>query len=194
MAAFFLSFAMVFAAEFGDKTQIVALAFATRYRAAIVLAGISIASLLSHFLSVALGQMAGSLLPRAVLNVVAGLAFLAFGVLTMRGEKGDGSNEGDAQHRNEHKFGPIVSVASTFFIAELGDKTMLATVTIASQQQDFLGVWLGSSIGMILAGAVAIWLGNVLGKRIPAPLVRAAGAIIFIVTGIFTLARAALAQ
>src|SRR6185437_16923186 len=156
MAAFLISLALVFAAEFGDKTQFVALAFATRYRATIVLAGITVAALLTHFFSTALGQMAGNLIPHTAINVIAGLAFIGFGVWNFRGE-----SEQEKEQLEEHKWGPFVSVALTFFVAELGDKTMLATVTIASQQRDFLGVWLGSSIGMVLAGAIAIWLGTV---------------------------------
>jgi putative Ca2+/H+ antiporter (TMEM165/GDT1 family) len=126
--------------------------------------------------------------------VVAGLAFLGFGAWTIRGESKKDDDEDAEHHVKEHKLGPIISIAATFFVAELGDKTMLATVTIASQQHDFVGVWLGSSTGMILAGAVAIWFGNIIGKRIPEPVIRGVGAIIFIATGVVTLARAAFAH
>jgi putative Ca2+/H+ antiporter (TMEM165/GDT1 family) len=189
MAAFLISMALVFAAEFGDKTQLVALAFATRYRATIVLAGITVAALLAHLFSTAVGQVAGNLIPQTTINVIAGLAFIGFGVWTMRGESDESEEE-----LKEHKWGPFISVALTFFLAELGDKTMLATVTIASQQRDFVGVWLGSSIGMVMAGAIAIWLGTVLGKRVPETVVKACGAIIFIATGVVTLAHAAMAM
>lgn len=190
MAAFLISLSLVFAAEFGDKTQLVALAFATRYRTTIVLAGITVAALLTHFLSTALGQAAGNMIPRTAINMIAGVLFIGFGVWTMRPE----SKIEDHDHVKEHRWGPFASVALTFFLAELGDKTMLATITIASQQRDFIGVWLGSSIGMVLAGAIAIWLGNIAGRRVPEPVVKAFGAVIFIATGVFTLARAAFAQ
>lgn len=190
MAAFFLSLALIFAAEFGDKTQLVAMAFAARYRPVLVLIGITIASFASHLLSVILGQTAGSFLPTGLLNILAGLAFIFFGVWMIRSADSAESEE----QLKEHKFGPVFSVALTFFLAEVGDKTMLTTMTIASQQRDFVGVWIGSSIGMILAAALAIFLGNVFGKRIPIGFVRIAASAIFLITGIITLAHAAFAS
>jgi putative Ca2+/H+ antiporter (TMEM165/GDT1 family) len=190
MAAFLISMALIFAAEFGDKTQLVAMAFAARYRPMLVLTGITIASFASHLLSVILGQTAGAVLPQGIINVAAGLAFIGFGVWMIRSKE----SESEDEELKEHKFGPVVSVALTFFLAEVGDKTMLTTMTIASQQKDFVGVWLGSSIGMVLAAGIAILLGNIFGKRIPTGLVKGVAAAIFLITGIVTLAHAAFAQ
>jgi putative Ca2+/H+ antiporter (TMEM165/GDT1 family) len=81
-------------------------------------------------------------------------------------------------------------VGVTFFLAELGDKTMLATVTIASQQQSFIGVWLGSTVGMVIADGLAIIVGKVLGKRLPEKIIRYGAALIFIASGAFTLVQA----
>src|SRR5437868_4708714 len=85
------------------------------------------------------------------------------------------------------RFGPFVTVAMTFFLAELGDKTMLATVTLASQQQQFLPVWLGSTLGMVIADGLAIWIGIVAGKRLPARAIQFGAAAIFLGFGLWTL-------
>jgi putative Ca2+/H+ antiporter (TMEM165/GDT1 family) len=86
-----------------------------------------------------------------------------------------------------------MTVAVTFFLAEIGDKTMLATVTIASQQQSFIPVWLGSTVGMVIADGLAIIVGAVLGKRLPERLIQLIAALIFIGSGIFTIIEAFIA-
>lgn len=121
MTAFWIALLLVLIAEMGDKTQLVALAFATRYRASIVLAGVFGATLLVHLFSVALGEVAGIALPGFWINLLAGLSFIGFGLWTLRGDQ---LEEGSVK---EGKFGPLVTVGVTFFLAELGDKTMLAT-------------------------------------------------------------------
>src|SRR5579864_6979302 len=103
MTAFFLSLALIFVAEFGDKTQLVSLAFATRYKPSIVLGGIAVAALSAYLVSVAVGQAAGNLVPRVFLDWAVGLTFIIFGVLTMRGGGLD-----DEHNPREHKFGPFI--------------------------------------------------------------------------------------
>ena len=83
-----------------------------------------------------------------------------------------------------------MTVAATFFVAELGDKTMLATVTLATREDSWVGVWLGSTLGMVLADALAIWVGMILGKRLPERAVKLCAAAIFIVTGAVTIGMA----
>jgi putative Ca2+/H+ antiporter (TMEM165/GDT1 family) len=189
MTAFLLSLALVFAAEFGDKTQLVALAFATKYKARVVLAGITVAALAVQLIAVSVGQVVGNIVPQSWINVLAGVAFIIFGLFTLRPEKA----ESDEDVRGS-KFGPFISVALTFFIAELGDKTMLATMAIAGQQHNFVAVWLGSSAGLILSGAMAIGLGRYAGHLIPPAAVKFVGAAAFLITGIATLAHTALAD
>lgn len=169
----------------GDKTQLVALAFATRYRASVVLAGVFVATLLIHLFSVVLGEAAGQVLPVFWINLLAGLAFIGFGIWTLRGDE-----LGDEEKLVERRFGPLVTVATTFFLAELGDKTMLATVTIASQQQSFIGVWIGSTVGMVIADGLAIIAGRIMGKRLPERLIKYGAALIFIASGLFALVKA----
>jgi putative Ca2+/H+ antiporter (TMEM165/GDT1 family) len=184
MTAFWIALWLVFAAELGDKTQLVALAFATRYKAWTVLAGVAAATLLVHLVSVGLGEAAGLFLPVWVVNVVSGLAFIGFGIWTLKGDTLDDDKESEGRFA---KFGPFMTVAITFFLAELGDKTMLATITIASQQKSALAVWLGSSIGMVISDGLAIWVGKVLGKNLPERAIKYGAAAVFIITGIVTL-------
>jgi len=182
MTAFWIAFFLVLIAEMGDKTQLVALAFATRYRPAVVMAGVFVATLVIHLFSVVIGEIAGVALPLFWINLLAGLAFIGFGLWTLRGDE-----LGDEDKLAQGKFGPFMTVAITFFLAELGDKTMLATVTIASQQESFVGVWIGSTLGMVVADGIAIVVGKILGKRLPEKLIKYGAAGIFIVSGVYTL-------
>ncbi|MGQ0763988.1 MAG: TMEM165/GDT1 family protein [Acidobacteriota bacterium] len=184
MAAFWIALFFVFVAEMGDKTQLVALAFATRYRTSIVMTGVFGATLLVHLFSVIIGEIAGHALPVFWINLLAGFAFIGFGVWTLRGDKlGD-------EATTKSRLGPLMTVATTFFLAELGDKTMLTTVTVAGQQGSFVGVWLGSTIGMVLADGLAIIIGKVLGKKLPERAIKFGAALVFIASGVFTIAQA----
>jgi putative Ca2+/H+ antiporter (TMEM165/GDT1 family) len=181
---FWQSLGLIAVAEMGDKSQLVALAFATRYRPIVVLLGVSIATLTVHLGSVFLGRAIDSVLPDDAITAAAGLAFIAFGAWTLRGDSlGD-----DDPTTKLSRWGPLLTVTVTFFIAELGDKTMLATVTLAAGGASLIGVWLGSTVGMVLADAVAIVVGMAMGKRIPARTVKLGAAGIFLVTGLVTLA------
>jgi Ca2+/H+ antiporter, TMEM165/GDT1 family len=182
MTAFWISLFFILIAEMGDKTQLVALAFATRYSVKTVLAGVFGATLVVHLLSVFLGEAANWALPTFWIQSLAGLSFIIFGLWTLRGDKLD--EEGK---KPESRFGPLMTVATTFFLAELGDKTMLATITIASQRQSFVGVWLGSVLGMVLADGLAIIVGRVMGKRLPERAIKYGAAAIFLLSGLFTL-------
>ncbi len=88
------------------------------------------------------------------------------------------------------RFGPLMTVAISFFLAELGDKTMLATVTIASQQRSFVAVWIGSSLGMVIADGLAIIVGKMLGRKLPEKGIKFGAALIFFASGIYTLVEA----
>lgn len=178
MAAFLSSFFLIFLAEMGDKTQLVALAFATRYKVKDVLLGIFFATLLVHLFSVFLGGGIGAVIPVLYVKWLAGLSFIGFGIWTLRG---DTLEDGE---KKSGRFGPFLTVATAFFLAELGDKTMLATVTLAAQTRSFAGVWLGSTAGMVAADGLAIIVGITLGKRIPEKAIKYAAAAIFIICGI----------
>lgn len=185
MAVFLSSLFFVTLAEMGDKTQLVALAFATRFSPGTTLAGISAATLVVHLFSVAIGELLGLALPTQWIQLGAGVAFIAFAVWTLRGDTLD-----DPADRPS-RLGPFLSVAIAFFLAELGDKTMLTTVTLASQHQFFVPVWLGSTAGMVVADGIAIGVGVAAGKRLPQRVIQLIAAAIFVGYGVWALASGA---
>lgn len=180
MEPFWLSLGLVFLAELGDKTQLVALLLATRFRAGTVLAGIFAATLAVHALSVALGGATSQILPQGWIYLLSGLAFVGFAWWTWQGDTLD--DQEDYASRRFHS--PFVIVFITFFLAELGDKTMLATVTLAASQ-DLAAVWLGSTLGMVASDALAIWVGRILGKQLPERAVKLGAALIFLGFGLY---------
>jgi putative Ca2+/H+ antiporter (TMEM165/GDT1 family) len=178
--AFLLSFAVIFVAELGDKSQLMALAFATRYRAIHVLIGISLATLLVHLGSVVLGRTVAAVLPTQAIAIAAGIAFFVFALWTLRG---DSLGEADEARAARAAGSIIFAVGAAFFLAELGDKTMLATITLATREEP-IGTWLGSTAGMVAADAIAIAVGKVLGTRLPERLIRYGAAAAFAVFGV----------
>ncbi|TQM10172.1 TMEM165/GDT1 family protein [Pseudonocardia kunmingensis] len=179
LVALAVSFGVVFVAELGDKSQLMALAFATRYRALPVLVGITLATTAVHLLSVAVGHGLGSALPTGWIALVASVAFLGFGGWTLRGDRLTAAERAKA----ERATGSAVLTASVaFFLAELGDKTMLATITLATQHGWF-GVWVGSTLGMVAADALAILVGRKLGRLLPERTVKVGAAVLFFVFG-----------
>ena len=184
MSAFVLSTLLIFIAELGDKSQLVALWFATRYRWWIVLAGVTAATLIVHLGSVAAGRVLDELIPEDVLRLVVGLSFFGFAWWSIRGDTID---EDDQRERTMPFFGAFGVVAVAFFLSELGDKTQLATVSIAGNEPSFVGVWLGSTLGMVLADAVAIGIGLVAGKNLPQRLIGQIAAVLFVVFGALTI-------
>ncbi|HEY0582586.1 MAG TPA: TMEM165/GDT1 family protein [Chloroflexota bacterium] len=178
MDPFLQSAALIALAEMGDKSQLAALAFATRFSARLTLAAIAAATLVVHLASVVLGEVLGVTLPTFWIHLLGGLAFIGFGLWTLRGDSYDAD-----ERPKLGGFGPFVSIAATFFLAELGDKTMLATITLGSQLNAFVPVWLGSTVGMVAADAVAIAVGRMLGKRLPERAIRLSAAVIFLIFG-----------
>ena len=180
----------IFFAEMGDKTQLVAMSLATRYRVLTVILGITAATAVVHLASVFVAEVIGAALPTDWLTLAAGLAFLFFGTWTLRGdEMNDKDEERAASRRIRSGF---MTVALVFFVAELGDKTMLATITIGTQHHWF-PVWIGSTAGMVAADAVAIALGALLGKKLPEKAIRIGAAVLFFVAGAAMLTQGALA-
>lgn len=179
MEEFLLSLGLIFVAELGDKTQLVALTLATRFRAGVVLAGIFVVTLLVHLLSVAIGGFTGTVLPAGWIELLSGLAFVGFGLWTIRGDQLD-EDKGDRQSLTS----PFLIVTITFFLAELGDKTMLGSVTLAASYSLVL-VWIGSTLGMVLSDGLAIWVGQALGKNLPERSIKIWAAGIFFVFGFY---------
>ncbi len=182
--AFLLSFGVVFLAELGDKSQLMALAFASRYRAMTVLLAVTIATLVVHAGSVLLGSMFALVLPTPAIQVAAGLAFFGFAAWTLRGDSLGEAEEGRARRAGRWA---LVTVGTAFFLAELGDKTMLATVTLAATEEP-IGTWLGSTAGMVAGDAIAIAIGAYFGTRLPERAIALFAAGAFVVFGVLLIA------
>lgn len=155
-----------------------AMTFATRFRFWTVLVGITIATAVVHLVSVAIGALLGVSLPTSLINVVAGVAFVVFGLWTLRGDKLSEEEQQAADRLSGRS--AIVAVGVTFFLAELGDKTMLATITLATTEGWF-GTWIGSTLGMVAADALAIGVGALLGKALPEKVIRIGAAVLFFI-------------
>lgn len=173
--AFFLSLGVIFVAELGDKSQLMALAFATRYKTVPVLIGITLATALVHLASVGIGAVLGAALPTRPINAVAALAFVGFGLWTLRGDELTDDDTARANKTTKHV---VIAVGTVFFLAELGDKTMLATITLATRE-GAVGTWLGSTVGMVIADALAIVVGRAMGARLPGRTIKIGAAVTF---------------
>lgn len=185
LTALGFSTAAIFIAEMGDKTQLVAMSLATRYRALTVLIGITGATIAVHGVSVLIAEVLGFAIPTDWVTLAAGVAFVFFGAWTLRGDELTDKDEERAAARSVRS--GIITVATIFFIAELGDKTMLATITVGANYSgtpmSWLAVWIGSTIGMVLADGIAIVLGRMLGKKLPERAIQIGAAVLFFVVG-----------
>lgn len=166
---------MIFVAELGDKSQLMAMTYAMRYRWWVVLSAITVATTAVHAVSVFFGHFLGLSVPTDLMSILAGLAMLIFGLWTIRGDHLDEDESTRAQRAGASVF---FAVLSAFFLAELGDKTMLATITLATNH-DWVGVWIGSTIGMVAADALAILVGTLLHKHLPEKSVARGAAVLF---------------
>lgn len=179
--------ALVFLAEMGDKTQLISLGFAAKYGAWRVLAGVTIGTLIVHSLSVALGRFIGGIIPFGYVTVLAGVAFIVFGLWTLRLQPA-----GDPAPGGDGRLGPVLAVALAFFVAELGDKTQLAVISLAMRYRSFIPMLVGAVAGMVAADGLAIALGTVAGKRLPERITKIVSGAVFILFGVVTLVQAAL--
>src|SRR5262249_58024486 len=159
LVAFGVSFGAIFVAEMGDKSQLMALSFAPRFRAIPILVGIAIATAAVHAVSVLIGAILQVSLPTTLIEIAAGVLFIGFGTWTLRGDTLTDAERAKVEQTGERN--AVVTASVAFFLAELGDKTMLATITLATTYAP-LGVWLGSTLGMVAADGLAIVVGRVL--------------------------------
>ncbi len=180
MTAFLTSLAFVVLAEMGDKTQLLAMAFATRYCWRTVMWGVFAATVFNHLFAVVVGTYLTRFVPMETVQIVAAASFILFGLWTIRGDELNGEDKAC-------KRSPFWTVAIAFFIAEMGDKTQLATVALAAQFNAIVPVWLGTTTGMMVADGIGIIIGIVLGKRIPERTVKWFAAVIFILFGLLGL-------
>lgn len=180
MTAFITSLLFVVLAEMGDKTQLLAMAFATRFRWQTVMWGVFWATVFNHLFAVVVGNYITQFISMNTIQIAAAVSFILFGLWTIRGDE-----LGDEAEKN--RFSPFWTVAIAFFIAEMGDKTQLATVALAAKFQQIIPVWLGTTSGMMIADGLGIIVGIVLNKSIPERVVKWVAALIFIAFGLFGL-------
>jgi len=182
-----LAFGAIFVAEFGDKSQLLILAFATRYAARPVVLGLILAAAIIQGASVAVGALVGAALPTGAVAVVSAIAFLAVAAWTLRGED---DAEGEAATATGERLAGValvLTVAGTFILGELGDKTMLATFALAASQGP-VPTWIGSTAGEVAANLIAVVVGRQVGHRLSPRVVRIGSALLFAVAGVAVLA------
>ncbi|MDM0052758.1 TMEM165/GDT1 family protein [Variovorax sp. J22R115] len=184
MEAFFIATGVVALAEMGDKTQLLSLVLAARFRKPwpIVL-GIFAATALNHALAGAVGNWVTHFLGPDVLRWILGASFIAMALWMLIPDKLDDDDVPKASH-----FGVFGTTLFAFFLAEMGDKTQIATVMLAARYVDaYVWVVLGTTLGMMLANAPVVWLGERIVKRVPIKLVHSISAVIFLVLGVAAL-------
>ena len=178
LAAFIASFALVVLAEMGDKTQFIAMTFATKFNPYKVLFAVFLATIANFAITVAIGQLLTTVVPLDVISLAASSSFICFGLWTLRPEKPK------AETQKTSRFGAVGTVGAAFFIAEFGDKTQLTTISLAAQYRSAVAVLLGATLGMLVADGIGIGIGVVLGRHIPQRAVKWVSAVIFIVFGL----------
>lgn len=181
MTELLAAFGLMFLAELGDKSMLLAVAFATRYRPWPVVGGIAIVAFVMLGLSTLVGAGLGAALPEQALAIGGGLLFLGFGIWTLLDD--DDDEEEAAQLRGSSV---LIGVTVAFLIAEFGDKTMLATVTLAGTQAP-IPTWIGASLGMTLASGLAVGLAVLAGGRLPDRVLRLVAAGAFLIFGVLLL-------
>lgn len=177
MVAFISAMVVVVLAELGDKTQLLAMAFAAKYPWKTVMAAILAATMANHLLAVLVGSWVTQFVAVETMSLIAGISFVLFGLWTIRGDTLDGEDR-------DRKASAFMTVMIAFFLAEMGDKTQFATIVLAAQFHDVIPVWLGTTTGMMIADGLGIFVGAVLGSRIPERQVKWGAAIIFMLFGL----------
>ncbi len=186
MSAFFASLMLVTIAEMADKTQLLTLSLSCRYPARKVLIGIALAITVLNAGAVLLGDLAGNFLPVTPVKTVAGLIFLGFGLWTLLSRPAEQAEDESCEIDTHRR--AVIAVALAFFVAEMGDKTQLAVLSLAAKYNAFLPVWAGATLGLLAANGLAIAGGSVLGDRLPERTVRRISGILFVIFGLWTLA------
>ena len=184
MEAHHHSTAVVALAEIGDKTQLLAIVLATRFRRPWpIVAGIFAATLANHFLAALAGEQAAAWFDGQWFRTAVAVSFIFMAGWTLIPDK---LNESEAR---PPRFGPFLTTLVAFFLVEMGDKTQIATIALGARFQDALWVTAGTTLGMMLANVPAVFLGEALVRRVPLKAVRMIAASLFLVIGLWLLAR-----
>lgn len=184
MEAFLATFAVVFLAELGDKTQLLVMAFAAKFPWRQVLVGMTLGIFVVHALAVGVGSFLGSLLNPLYMEILASLMFLAFGIWTFKG------SEDDEEEASAGRFGPVLTVMLTFIVGEMGDKTQFAAMAMAATFSAWLAVLLGAVLAMVLADSLGLVAGAFLHRYLPPSRMRWISGSIFLAFGALGLVHA----
>jgi putative Ca2+/H+ antiporter (TMEM165/GDT1 family) len=175
------SFSLVAVSEMGDKTQLLAFSLAAQFKKPWpIMAGILVATLLNHALASWAGAWVSQMVRPDIMGYALGASFIGFGIWTLLPDRLERSDK-------PHRFGPFLTTAILFFLAEMGDKTQLATVALGARYQSAVAVTVGTTLGMLAADGLAVFLGEKLVERVPMHWVRRAAASLFFIFGIFAL-------
>jgi len=181
--AFLISTGVVALAEMGDKTQLLALILAARFRTPLpIILGIFVATVTNHAIAGALGAWVNSLVGPDVMRWILGVSFIAMAAWVLVPDKYE------AQQSEPGRFGAFGTTLMVFFLAEIGDKTQIATVALAAQYDALIAVVSGTTLGMMIANVPAVLLGNVAAEKLPLKIIRAVAAAIFLMIGLMVLA------
>lgn len=188
MTAFLTAVGVVFLAELGDKSQLMAMAFAARYRASRVILGVALAALGVNLLSVLVGRAIGATLAdySGVIALLAGLAFLGFALWTLIETLRDEDEEQAEVKPSRFGSSAVLVVATAFLVTELGDRTMLATAALALNN-GIIPIWLGSTVGLVAASSIGVVFGAALGRTLSGRVVGFISAGLFAIFGIVML-------
>ncbi|MEX5440524.1 TMEM165/GDT1 family protein [Acinetobacter indicus] len=185
MYEFLISTAIVALAEMGDKTQLLALLLAARFRKLLpILLAILAATLINHGLSAALGQWITTILSPEILRWILALGFIGMAIWMLIPDQLDDENESINKWQ---KYGVFGATFILFFLAEIGDKTQIATVALAARFDSIFWVMIGTTLGMMIANAPAVFIGNKMAEKLPVSLIHKIGALIFLIIGVSTL-------
>lgn len=187
MEAIFTSTLVVALAEVGDKTQLLAILLATRFRRPLpIIFGILFATLANHALAALLGASAATFLDSPIFRYAVGASFIAMAAWTLVPDKLD---DDDAP---KPRFGAFLTTLVAFFLVEMGDKTQIATIALGAQYHSVIAVTTGTTLGMMIANVPAIFLGHELLKRVDLAKVRMVAAALFLVIGLWVVVQTAL--
>ena len=189
IAAIITSFGVVFVAELGDKTQLLALGFGAQHSLRLVALGLALGYGIANLLAVIVGGLLGAALPERPIQIVSGLVFIGFAILAFRRDNDTDEADVDSVDALGGATGPKVvgAIALAIAIAEMGDKTQITTATLASQAAP-VGVWIGATLGAASSGMVGAVAGRSIGHRISTRAVDVASAVLFAGFGIAMLA------
>ena len=185
LSAFLISLAVVALSEMGDKTQLLALLLSARFRKPIpILIAIFLATLVNHGVSAVLGQWITTVLSPTVLLWIVSLGFIGMAVWMLIPDKLDDESESIDKWQ---KYGVFGATFVLFFLAEIGDKTQLATVALAARFDSVGWVTVGTTLGIMLVNAPAVFIGNKLAEKLPISLIHKFGALVFLIIGVAAL-------